>query len=154
MSARGIHTWSGTATSRWPWILLAVCVAVPVVLAFVSSPWWLLLVVVYVPLIGFTTVTATVDLDGLSTTFGPWKWPTKRIRLDDIAAADAIELAPMKWGGWGYRWMPGRTATVIRKGPAIRVEKTNGKTYAVTVDEATYGAEVLKTLLSHQPPAD
>jgi hypothetical protein len=155
VTAFGIHTWSGTATSKWPWFTVAVFAVLSVVLAIVLHPIYLLLLAAAALInVAFTKITVTADLEGLHTAFGPWGWPTKRISLDDMESANSINLRPMQWGGWGYRWLPRRGwATVIRKGDAIVVYRKNGKQYAVTVDDAPYGASVLQSLISTRPPS-
>ncbi|NOX32041.1 MAG: hypothetical protein GXP35_18655 [Actinobacteria bacterium] len=154
MNIRGTHTWSGTATARWPWLIAGVEVVSGLVLGIVVYWAFLLLIPASVIAVLFTTVKVTVDYEGLTTHFGPLGWPKKRISLDKIDAANSIDLKPLEWAGWGYRWLPTkRSATVIRKGDAIVVALKTGKKYAVTVDDAPYGASVLQSILDAQPPA-
>ena len=124
-----------------------------VVLSFVLQWVW----VFYAPLclipLAFIKLDVTVDLDGLTVRFGPFGWPRKRIPLEKMVNADSIDLSPWKWGGWGYRWIPGRgTAAVLRRGAAIVVTKTNGKKFAVTVDDAPLGAVTLQGHIDALPP--
>ncbi len=134
---------------------MGVFVVLSVVLAIVLHPAYLLLFVVAGPInASFTKITVSADLGGLHTSFGPWGWPTKTISLDDMESANSIDLRPMQWGGWGYRWLPRKGwATVIRQGDAIVVYRKNGKQYAVTVDDAPYGASVLQSLINTRPPS-
>lgn len=51
--------------------------------------------------------------------------------------------------GWGYRGSRrtfGRAALVLRTGPAIRLDLTDNRTFAVTVDDAATGAGLLNDL--------
>lgn len=52
-----------------------------------------------------------------------------------------------EFGGWGLRWAPGGGfGVVLRSGPGIRITRTNGKTFSVTVDDAETGAALLTAL--------
>ncbi|MCU1442988.1 MAG: hypothetical protein JWQ59_1138 [Cryobacterium sp.] len=75
-----------------------------------------------------------------------YKLPLKRIRLEKIQTVEAGELAPSEWGGWGYRMTPGRSALILRKGPGLIVTTTNGKQFAVTLDDPDVPAALLATL--------
>lgn len=133
--------------------MLIIAALGPILMAVFLHPVWILLLAVGLVFYALTAVRVDVDLDGLTVRSDRLPWPRKNIPLEQIASAEYLEISPWQWGGWGYRWLPGRTAVVLRRGPGIAVEKTNGKKFAVTVDDAPYGAEVLKNLLSHQPPA-
>lgn len=155
MSIRGVHTWNGTCTVRWPWVMAGIIAVAGVVFGLTLSAWWLILVffVTAVPALFFTRLDVTVDMDGLAVSFGSFKWPTKRISLDQIASAESVDLNPWAWGGWGYRWAPGKkSAAVLRKGPAIMVTKHDGRRFAVTVDDAPLGAATLQSHIDALPP--
>ena len=124
----------------------------PILMAIFLHPAWILLLVISLVFFALTVVRVTVDLEGLTVASDRMPWPRKNIPLERIASAEYLEISPWQWGGWGYRWLPGRTAVVLGRGPGIAVELTNGKKFAVTVADAPYGAEVLKNLLAHQPP--
>ncbi|HLS45428.1 MAG TPA: hypothetical protein VK045_08330 [Ornithinicoccus sp.] len=48
----------------------------------------------------------------------------------------------MKWGGIGLRWLPDRTAYIVRGGPGIVVHRASGRRFAVEVTEGQEVAEV------------
>lgn len=75
-------------------------------------------------------------------------WPRVHIPLAKITKAEAVEVNPMgEFGGWGLRWAPGGgMGVVLRRGPGIRVQRTNGKLFTVTVDDAETGAALLEAL--------
>jgi len=75
--------------------------------------------------------------------------PRSVIALADVADASAIMVEPAQWGGWGYRWNPraNATAAVIRKGPGIQLELTDGRRYVVTVEDAVTGARLTSAAL-------
>ena len=61
------------------------------------------------------------------------------VRVDD-------EVAPIgRFGGYGIRMIGKTTAVIVRRGPAIVVDKTSGRTFAVVVDDAATGAALLST---------
>jgi hypothetical protein len=142
-------TWVGTARSP----IMAIGGATGVLLAAFFFTVALPLValpfaVVALALTSFSTIAVTINADGLHVAFGPWGVPTKRIPLSDIEAAQAIEVRPMRWGGWGYRWLPWKraTAVVLRRGPGVQVNRVGGRTFVVTVDDAPKAAAVLNEL--------
>ena len=74
---------------------------------------------------------------------GPLGFPRRRVSIEKITGAGAIEVHPLAYGGWGWRMRPGRRAYIIRGGPAIRIERANG---VATVDDAPTGSAVIDTL--------
>ncbi len=77
--------------------------------------------------------------------------PVIRVPVEDIAAAEAIELLQplVDYGGWGYRWVVGpggrsRTGIIVRAGQALRVTRRDGRELVVTVDDAATAAAVLR----------
>ncbi|KKI16972.1 MULTISPECIES: DUF1648 domain-containing protein [unclassified Leucobacter] len=71
-------------------------------------------------------------------------WPVVRVRAADIDRVAASEINPLaEFGGWGFRWMPGRFGVVLRTGPGIVVTRRSGSIFGITVDDAETGAAVL-----------
>jgi hypothetical protein len=91
-------------------------------------------------------VQVTVDPRGLRIGLGPWAWTVKSVPLAAIASASAQSIEAVDWGGWGYRVMPGRSAVVLRSGPAIVLELTDGRRFAVTVEEPQVPVALLDAL--------
>lgn len=73
--------------------------------------------------------------------------PFKHIALADIADVHSEHIDPMRWGGWGYRVAPGRSALVLHAGPGLVVERGNGGVFAVTVDDPETPASLLTALV-------
>jgi len=94
----------------------------------------------------FAWVQVTVDSRGLRIGLGPWAWTVKSIPLAAVASASAQSIDAADWGGWGYRVMPGRSAVVLRSGPAIVLELTDGRRFAVTVDDPQAPVALLDAL--------
>ncbi|MEV0717181.1 hypothetical protein [Asanoa sp. NPDC050611] len=117
------------------------------------EPWsWAVLVVPAAALLVLAEVRVSVDRRGLRLTAGLLRLPFKRIPLDRIARAYVQDIDPLRWGGWGYRFMlPGRSAFVTRSGPGLVVELTNGHQFAVTVRDPRTPAALLNALRQRDP---
>jgi hypothetical protein len=139
-----IVAWVGSASS--PGQLLAI---VPGIVALVLVPapfqWIGIMLIVLGSLL--SRVVIRVGADGLTVLLGG-VLPVKSIPVEkiDVAAADHID--PSRWGGWGYRLIADASAVVIRAGDGIVVNLTNGRRFAVTVDDAATGAGLLNGLVA------
>jgi hypothetical protein len=139
--------WVGTATVWWPVLLAAASLGT---IPFVPAMWrWVpLLPAVLVGL--FTAVTVIVDRRGVTVAFGWFGWPRRRIALREIDRAEVVDVRPIAYGGWGYRIRPGATALILRRGPGIRVVRSERRDFVVTVDDPVSGAGVLNDLLRRE----
>jgi hypothetical protein len=144
--------WVGHCRSRGTAVmgvgLGLVVVAAGGLIAFVASPvggWLVVAVGVLLTLTLWWAARLAVHVgpSALTTTWGPWRWPRKRITWDKVREISAIQVEPRAWGGWGYRWNPRAhaTAAVVRRGPGIKVDLENGQIFVVTVDDAINGAK-------------
>jgi hypothetical protein len=114
------------------------------------------LVVIGFVFLAFATVEVRVSDDGVRIRSGVFHRPVVRIRLADIERAQANDLRPTAWGGWGYRGsvrLFGRGAWILRSGEGLELALRGGKAFAVTVDHADEGAAVLNGILAHRVPA-
>ncbi len=146
-----IAVWSGRASSRVMALTGIGDLLVAAILAVVApAPIAFVLLAMAPILLLFAEITVTVDRRGLRVAFGPLRWPVRRLPLASIAQAEAIDVRPMQWGGWGYRWAPGRAATgvVLRAGPGLKVTLTDGRAFVVTVDDPDYAAGLLNDLVN------
>lgn len=150
-------TWTGTCRSRGFAVLalgvtlLIVAVGVGTVIALqgtgvpVQLGWVVAAIGVGIGVMGWllSSLEARVDPQRFVVAFGPFGWPRRVIRVSDLREASAIVVEPREWGGWGYRWIPWAkaSAAVIRKGPGIELVLTDGRRFAVTVDDAVNGAK-------------
>ncbi|MFC0314169.1 DUF1648 domain-containing protein [Gordonia phosphorivorans] len=75
--------------------------------------------------------------------------PRLRVPLEDIVEVRVNpEVRPLgDYGGYGIRRIGTRTGVVPRRGPAIVVERTNGRSFGVVVDDAETGATLLAALV-------
>ncbi|MBS1906013.1 MAG: DUF1648 domain-containing protein [Actinobacteria bacterium] len=76
-------------------------------------------------------------------------FPRVHVPLDEIVSVRAVECNPFgEFGGFGWRLgLDGRTGIVLRRGPAIEVERRDKRPLVVTVDGAAVGAGVLQAYL-------
>ena len=161
MTGTGRAAWTGRAHLAW-WLPL-VLIAIGVILAvsarsLVGAIPAALLLLVY---LAFGWIKVTVDVRGLQIRYGVLPRPVTSVPLGDIRRVERIDLAPLEWGGWGYRGSRkafGRAAVVLRSGDAIKLQLTDGSEFAVTVDDAATGAALLAGLLGQEqisgsPPA-
>ncbi|MEU8787071.1 DUF1648 domain-containing protein [Streptomyces sp. NPDC048637] len=94
------------------------------------------------------SVRVTVDRRGLalSPTLLPGRFRLRRIPVDRIAEARSRRISCFaEFGGWGYRIRSGASGLVLRSGEGIVVRLTNGREFAVTVDDAATAAALLNT---------
>lgn len=92
-------------------------------------------------------LTVRVDDEGVRAGWGPLRWPGRSIALADIASAEAEEVEPMKWGGWGYRVSGRGTGLVVRRGPGIVLHRVSGGDVAITVDGADEAVSLVNALV-------
>jgi hypothetical protein len=142
--------WSSTATN--PWLAgLGTVLGGAGLLATAATPIAApaALIIAGLALVMFCRVRVRIDSQGMTVAYGPFEFPRTRIPLARIRAARALELSPLEHGGWGYRgslWLFGKAAIVIRRGPAIELQRRDGKVLFVTVDDALTGAGLLNDL--------
>lgn len=102
----------------------------------------------------FIRLRVTADWRGLRIVSTVLHIPLKRIRLEQIAAVEAVDvLEPTEWGGWGYRVTPGRSALILKRGPGLVVTSTQAKQFAVTLPDPHTPAALLATLRDRVLPA-
>lgn len=136
-------SWIGRVVVRWPIFMLGGGAII-----FVLIPgWgrWVAILFVVLALM-FLQVETNVNNDGLRVRLGGI--PVKRIPLDKIESALAIDLEPAAWGGWGWRVVPNGSAIVLRRGDALEVRLVGGRRFVVTVDDAATGAALLNGLVA------
>jgi hypothetical protein len=74
-------------------------------------------------------------------------FPTIRVRPEEIERVGTLDVAPMSYGGWGLRGVPGGTiAVVTRAGEGVVVGRRHRGDLVVTVDDARAAAALLSTV--------
>ena len=145
-------SWSNVAFSPVSAVITAALLIAGLVIVVVGDTLsGLGLVVAGLLTFGFSIVRVVADENGLTVRFGLLPWARRRIPLHRIAEAGHREVRAVRdFGGWGYRFRPGRTGVILRSGDALIVElTTSGREFAVTVDDARTGAAVLNGFVSN-----
>ncbi len=141
--------WIGSLTA-WPMLLPPLfIIALGVVLAATLRLWaFLALVPLGILLCGLGHIRVRVDSTGLRVFYGVGSLISTHIDANKIVHADAIDVKPTAWGGWGYRGslkLFKRAAVVLRRGPGIRLQLSGGEQFAVTIDHPDDAAALLNT---------
>jgi len=145
-------TWSGTASNRVLVALGLACLTVAVVSYIAVSDMILAGAFGFAGLLVVTwsSLVVNISVAGVEVKWGPFGWPVNRVKLADIVDVQAVAIRPLHAGGWGYRGsraLFNRSAALVRRGPAIRLELVRGKIFVITVDDAVDGSTVLQSLL-------
>lgn len=128
----------------------AALVGLAVLSGTVSGSWWLApLFLAPVPLVLlFLSWQVRVDATGLTARAALGR-PRQHVPAAEVVRADVVTVDPFaEFGGWGLRVsaaLDGTVGVVLRKGEAIAVERTGGRRFVVTVDDAATGAALLNT---------
>lgn len=67
--------------------------------------------------------------------------------MSAISQAEVETVAPMSYGGWGYRLRPGVRAIVTRGGAGLRLVRDGKADLVLTVDDAPTGAGLINSML-------
>ena len=144
--------WSSTLSSRWPLLSGLAILLVALVVKQLTELWVVLvLLLIAITLSAFGRIRVTADQSGLQVRYGFFGWPRTSVPIHRIATAQAIDIRPADWGGWGYRGslaLLKRAAVVLRAGPGIRVDLHDGKVLAVTIDDPDQPARLLNAEVS------
>jgi hypothetical protein len=92
------------------------------------------LLLTLLPVLAFVRLRISVDSHGLKVVTALLGLSLKTIPLTEIESVHIDALEPLRWGGWGYRIVPGRSAIILRTGPGIVVTLNNGKQFAVSLE--------------------
>lgn len=133
-------------------VLVAVGLGTAIALRGSAAPawvgWFVTVVGVVVGVAGWllSSLEARVTDDRFVVAFGPFGLPRRVIPLAEVRGVGVVDVEPMQWGGWGYRWMPRAhaTAAVLRRGPGIELLLADERRFVVTVDDAEAGAAAVR----------
>lgn len=131
-------------------VALAAGVTGAVVTALAGEPgaWVAVVSLALVLVVGVVLTVFRVRVDGTGLTVtSAVGWPTVHIARSDIRLVQVVQVNPMaEYGGWGWRHSPsGGHGIVMRSGEALRITRTDGRLFTVTVDDATTAAALLRT---------
>jgi len=139
--------WTGSCRAPWaPWVIVGLLLLFsggvivmaqdPQVPAWSTALFGFVGVAAVVSIVLLSRVTVSVDQLEVVVRYGPWRWPVQRIATSELSSMEVTDISPMRFGGWGYRWVPNRrlSGAILRKGPGLVLHRTDGRTFAVTVD--------------------
>ncbi|MFG2567797.1 DUF1648 domain-containing protein [Streptomyces sp. NPDC048567] len=151
LGAGEVAGWGRGAGSWWLPLTAVLVIGTGIATLFTASwPFALLPLVLGLLIAAFARPYVIVDRRGI-TVSGLLPWPRIRVPLDRIEAAASRDIRPFtEYGGWGYRIRPGRSGVMIRSGEGIVARLTNGRDFAVTVDDSATGAALLNTLIDQR----
>ncbi|MEU2020967.1 DUF1648 domain-containing protein [Streptomyces sp. NPDC016469] len=151
LGAGEVAGWARGAGSWWLPLTALLVIGTGIAMLFTTSwPFAVLPLVLGLLMATFARPYVTVDRRGI-TVSGLLPWPRVRVPLDRIEAAASRDISPFtEYGGWGYRIRPGRSGVMIRSGEGIVARLTNGRDFAVTVDDSVTGAALLNTLIDQR----
>lgn len=147
--------WRNRVTAPWMLISGGLCAVTFLVLTALSSDRWLVFLAALagsVALLGVGAVEVTVNSRQVmvrSIAIPPLR---RRIPLTRITGASSKRARPMQLGGWGYRWLPRRTAVSLRAGDAVWLQLENGREFVITVDDAARAAQTVNDNLARGRP--
>jgi hypothetical protein len=105
---------------------------------------------------GAARVRVAIDPEAVRISLGPWALPRMTVALQDLARAEAIMVEPERWGGWGYRRVPGQRAVgiVLRPWPGLCLTRIDGGTLVVTIDRPDEAAGLVNDYLRRRGQAN
>ncbi|WGX95639.1 hypothetical protein [Nocardioides sp. L-11A] len=139
--------WVGQANSRALLVLGVVLGLGTVPLWFAVWPAALAAGLAAIAVAWVHVVTVRVDDAGVAVSWGPAQWPRLRVGLAEIASAEAGDIEPLRWGGWGYRRSTKGRAAVARRGEGIVLTLRDGQRFAATVDRPQAAADLVNALV-------
>jgi len=127
----------------------AVAVALTTLAAALTAEWTMLVVPLLLAALFVTMFAFTVRVDPAGLTVrSAARWPGTHVPADEVVRASVTQVRPLRdYGGWGWRTArDGRVGVVLRSGDALLVERTGGRSFAVTVDDPAEAAALLNTM--------
>ena len=72
-------------------------------------------------------------------------FPRKTVAVRDIASCDPVEYRPLAYGGWGWKWSPGKGwAYTMRGKRGVLVQPVRGKSFLVGSQEPERLADAIE----------
>ncbi|QSB04413.1 hypothetical protein [Natronoglycomyces albus] len=148
-------TWSGSISSVWLPVVVAISLISSIVLVYASLGFTLaahLIFVSLLPVLAFGTlilgsVSVSVGKVGVVIRFGVVGWPRWVIPLDDIEQASAQERHGSEVGGWGFRFYSGGKAVMLRSGQCLVLQRKGSLgEVTISIDDAQTAASTISTL--------
>ncbi|CAN7392111.1 hypothetical protein LJR078_002442 [Arthrobacter sp. LjRoot78] len=130
LAADSVRLWVHARSSVF--VMLGVASLFPAALVSIAVPWLgLLLVVLAVLAAAFLFARVIVDRSGLRV-FAAGFVRVMEIPASAISSATPADVRAADYGGWGYRHHGGTTAMLVSSGPAVVVNRADGRKAAVS----------------------
>lgn len=130
LAADSVRLWVHARSSVF--VMLGVASLFPAALVSIAVPWLgLLLVFLAVLAAAFLFARVIVDRNGLRV-FAAGFVRVMEIPASAISSATPADVRAADYGGWGYRHHGGTTAMLVSSGPAVVVNRADGRKAAVS----------------------
>ncbi|WP_427171079.1 hypothetical protein [Arthrobacter sp. 92] len=144
IAADSVRLWVHARSSVF--IMLGIATLFPAALIALAVPWLAaLLTVVALLAATFLFARIRVDRSGLRV-FAAGFVPVMDVPASAIASASPALVRASDYGGWGYRHHGGITAMLVSSGPAVVVDRADGKKVAVSGGTADSAERVAAAL--------
>lgn len=141
--------WHRRISGRKVLIIGTIGTLVILAMAYWLWNWALLLTAILLMLLYFTMLAFSVRVDSGGLTVRSFLgWPRTHIPLNEVVRASVTTVNPVgDFGGWGWRAGLGgnRIGVITRNGKALQVERTGGRYFVITTDDADGAAALLNT---------
>lgn len=147
-------SWTRSVGSPWPVaLIIASSVVVTAVVAMITGLWGLLGITAMLLVLAVVmfAIRVTVDDSGV-TVRSLVRWPHSHIPLDQITDARVVQVSALRdFGGYGFRvGIGGPLGTakgwVLRSGPALLMDRADGSSDLVVVEDAATAAGLVNAL--------
>ncbi len=127
-------------------VMLGIATLLPAALLSIAIPWLAALLVAVALLAAvFLVARIRVDRSGLRV-FAAGFVPVMDVPAAAISSATPKQVKAADFGGWGYRSHGGTTAMLVTSGPAVVVDRSDGRRVAVSGGSATTADNVAQVL--------
>ncbi|MCU1369349.1 MAG: hypothetical protein JWO77_543 [Ilumatobacteraceae bacterium] len=149
--ATGRRTVYTGRTTNWPVVALTVALALAlIVMGWSSEGSWsglalngfLISIGIILEILTGSSVRVAAGPNGLAIRWGLIGWPRCTYPLDQIAAAEVVDL-PMHRVSYGLWWTPRRTHSTIRRGPTVQLTLTSGRIVLATAPDPARAVQAL-----------
>lgn len=144
--------WFGTVrVSGWILVVFitgAVVILMAAVYTLLQGQWLLALILflAVLPLALLTGAHVRVDARGIH-----WRllagFPRVTIPYSTVTGVSVVDMHPGDWGGWGWRFGPHGQALFFRSGEGLRIERSKGSAFHISIDDASRGAALIRAYL-------
>lgn len=127
-------------------VMLGIATLLPAALLTVAVPWLsVLLVAAALVAAAFLVARIRVDRGGLHV-FAAGFVRVMEVPAAAIDAATPRDVTAADYGGWGYRTHGNTTAMLVSSGPAVVIDRSDGRRLAVSGGSATAADNIAQTL--------